>query len=234
MVVPVHAGSGTADTAVNVAEESLTRLGWLKLDDDIGASHESVHARRDAHILPFEAISSDGGEFSEAHSFKSVCIDDQSCYSSQIGCRRSEAVNVTARYSGCGRCTVDAVTIRNPMRGYDSPVGQAIIFASLGVPKLESISNFDYIRNEADYLLELDRWNQQAHTDPTIPKPVAFVNMHGKFNATTSAPISRSSKYLIVKLLRAQGSRDNNIDVEFVGAHGWSGRYLSPCRMVLR
>lgn len=132
------------------------------------------------------------------------------------------------------------------MRGYDSPVGQAIIFASLGqllpmvyiyysladmqdkgsavalqswyagVPKLESISNFDYIRNEADYLLELDRWNQQvrldkfanmhntgaclpdicllhlqAHTDPTIPKPVAFVNMHGKFNATTSAPISR-------------------------------------------
>lgn len=156
-------------------------------------------------------------------------------------CRRSKAVNVTARYSGGGRCTVDAVTIRNPMRGYDSPVGQAILFASLGrlqlyfyyglacqqdkgsavtlqpryagVPKLESISNFDYVRNEADYLVELDRWNQQvrlanmhntgeclpdmcllhlqAHTDPAIPKPVAFVNMHGKFSATAPAPISR-------------------------------------------
>lgn len=230
--MPIHAGSGTADTAVNIAEDSLARLSWLKLDDDLGASDESVHARRDADFLPFEAISTDGGDFSEAHSFKSLCIDDQSCYSSQIG--RSKAVNVTARYSGGGRCTVDAVTIRNPMRGYDSPVGQAILFASLGVPKLESISNFDYVRNEADYLVELDRWNQQAHTDPAIPKPVAFVNMHGKFSATAPAPISRSSKYLVVKLLRAQGNRDNNIDVEFVGVHGWSGRYLSPCKMMLR
>lgn len=58
--MPIHAGSGTADTAVNIAEDSLARLSWLKLDDDLGASDESVHARRDADFLPFEAISTDG------------------------------------------------------------------------------------------------------------------------------------------------------------------------------
>ena len=62
MVLPV--GSGTADTAV--AEDNLqlqlteTGIGWLKLDDDLGASYESVDARRDAHFLPFEAVSTDG------------------------------------------------------------------------------------------------------------------------------------------------------------------------------
>lgn len=56
MVVPV--GSGTADTAI--AEDNLARIGWLKLDDDPGAGSESPNARREAHFLPFEAISTDG------------------------------------------------------------------------------------------------------------------------------------------------------------------------------
>ena len=44
--------------------------------------------------------------------------------------------------------------------------------------------------------------------------------------------IHRSSRYLVVKLLRAQGEFDN-IDVEYVGAHGWSGRCLCPCSMAV-
>ena len=47
-------------------------------------------------------------------------------------CRRNRAVNVIAKFSGKGRCTVDAVTVRTPMEGYNSPVAQVVVFASLG------------------------------------------------------------------------------------------------------
>ncbi len=41
--------------------------------------------------------------------------------------------------------------------------------------------------------------------------------------------IRRSCKYVVIKLLRPRGSGDN-IDVEYVGLHGWSGRHCCPCR----
>ena len=47
-------------------------------------------------------------------------------------CRRNTAVNVIAKFNGNQRCTVDAVTIRTPIEGYNSPVAQVIVFASLG------------------------------------------------------------------------------------------------------
>ena len=47
-------------------------------------------------------------------------------------CRNSAAVNVIAKYAGQGSCTVESVTIRTPAEGYNSPVAQAIVFASLG------------------------------------------------------------------------------------------------------
>ena len=42
--------------------------------------------------------------------------------------------------------------------------------------------------------------------------------------------ICRSCKYVVIKLLRPRGSGDN-IDVEYVGLHGWSGRHCCPCRV---
>ncbi len=47
-------------------------------------------------------------------------------------CRNSAAVNVIAKYAGRGSCTIESVTIRTPAEGYNSPVAQAIVFASLG------------------------------------------------------------------------------------------------------
>ena len=49
-------------------------------------------------------------------------------------CRRNTAVNVIAKLNGNHRkrCTVDAVTVRTPIEGYNSPVAQVIVFASLG------------------------------------------------------------------------------------------------------
>ena len=37
-----------------------------------------------------------------------------------------------AKYAGRGKCTIEGVTIRTPAEGYNSPVAQAIVFASLG------------------------------------------------------------------------------------------------------
>ncbi len=47
-------------------------------------------------------------------------------------CRNSAAVNVVAKFAGRGSCTIESVTIRTPVEGYNSPVAQAIVFASLG------------------------------------------------------------------------------------------------------
>ena len=43
-------------------------------------------------------------------------------------------MNVVAKFndSGYRTCTIDAVTIRTPMEGYNSPVSQVVVFASLG------------------------------------------------------------------------------------------------------
>ena len=56
MVLPV--ASGTADTT----GANLARLGWLKLDDDLahGPSDADVAARHAEHLLPFEAVYTDG------------------------------------------------------------------------------------------------------------------------------------------------------------------------------
>lgn len=56
-------------------------------------------------------------------------------------CRRNKAVNVVAKFNDSGRCTVDAVTVRTPIEGYNSPVAQVIVFASLGKLQLMPPSN---------------------------------------------------------------------------------------------
>ncbi|KAA6423480.1 MAG: hypothetical protein FRX49_06540 [Trebouxia sp. A1-2] len=184
------------------AENDLARLGWLKLtddetieyqiDDDAPLSHEQC--------LPFESLSTDGGAYSPEHG-------------------NSAAVNVIAKYAGRGSCTIESVTIRTPTEGYNSPVAQAIVFASLGVPSLEKLVSFDEVRNEHDFEQEVVRWSQQAQMTPCMPKPVALVSMRGRCNVTMLAVIPRSCKYAVIKLLRPRGSGDN-IDVEYVGLHG--------------
>lgn len=47
-------------------------------------------------------------------------------------CRRHRAVNVIAKFNGNPYCTVNAVTVKTPIEGYNSPVAQVIVFASLG------------------------------------------------------------------------------------------------------
>ena len=44
---------------------------------------------------------------------------------------------------------------------------------------------------------------------------------------------NRSSKYVVIKLLRPKEDGDN-IDVEYVGLHGWTGRRCCPCRMPMQ
>ncbi|DBA79306.1 hypothetical protein WJX79_008913 [Trebouxia sp. C0005] len=211
------------------AENDLARLGWLKLtddetieyqiDDDAPLSHEQC--------LPFESLSTDGGAYSPEHGCENITVDDVSCYSSELG--NSAAVNVIAKYAGRGSCTIESVTIRTPTEGYNSPVAQAIVFASLGVPSLEKLVSFDEVRNEHDFEQEVVRWSQQAQMTPCMPKPVALVSMRGRCNVTMLAVIPRSCKYAVIKLLRPRGSGDN-IDVEYVGLHGWSGHHCCPCR----
>lgn len=43
-------------------------------------------------------------------------------------------MNVIAKFNDSRHhtCTIDAVTIRTPMEGYNSPVAQVVVFASLG------------------------------------------------------------------------------------------------------
>lgn len=62
MVLPV--ASGAADTAV----ANLARFGWLKLDDDPahGLGETDVAARRAEHLLPFEAVYTDGEAYKVA------------------------------------------------------------------------------------------------------------------------------------------------------------------------
>lgn len=57
MALPV--GSGAADTAV---AEILDEFGWLKLDHVLAleASKEDKYSGPTDHVLPFEAISTDG------------------------------------------------------------------------------------------------------------------------------------------------------------------------------
>lgn len=53
---------------------------------------------------------------------------------STIVCRQSGMINVIARCEARSSCTIKGVTVRTPMDGYNSPVAQLIVFASLGQP----------------------------------------------------------------------------------------------------
>lgn len=207
----------------------LAPLGWLKLSED--AQQSQARRPDDASVsersLSFTAIATDGGEYSSIHSHDNLCLDDLSCYSSAIG--RSAAVNVTAKWQGQGTCTIEGVTIRVPVEGYNSLVAQAIVFASLGEPCVEQLASFDAVQTEQDYKQEVQRWAHQAHINPSIPKPVAFVSMRGRHAVRVPAAVPRSCKYVVVKLLRPSGN-GNNVDVEYVGLHGWFGRRCCPCR----
>lgn len=207
-------------------------------------------------VLPFRAVSTDGGQYSPQHACEQLFNDNKSCYSSELGC--NHGVNIVARHSNTRYCTIDTVIFKVPTEGYSCPAAQAVLLTSWDDPDLAGLEAFDGVQNQQDFDAVSEAWCQQSQTlarttvqmqganmhhqdvlkplrqqlQPIFsrPMPLAFLNTQHNHSACVRPKIPRSARYVIVKLLRPHVPGDN-IDAEFVGLHGWVGQQCCPCRL---
>jgi hypothetical protein len=181
--------------------------------DALKKDHDSF----EASPLHMDIDDFDGGEYSEEYCVTNLLQNDPSCYCSE----KEEGINIVTKFAGGRSFTLTHVEIRAPQEGFTSPLGQGLIFVSWGKPDLRASTKFDNFHDVDDYHRYLkQRTAQKLPLDET--DPVAFFEMRDTFDLDVKLDVPRSGRYVHVKLLRPR-NRGANVDVQYIGFHGWTG-----------
>lgn len=168
--------------------------------------------------LPFVAVASDGGSFSEEYGAENLLRDDSTVYCSE----KNSGINLVLSLGDNCSFTVTRVDIRAPHEGFTSPLGQGLIFISWDYPSLDDTSLYDDVRSCSDYQRILrEQVEQKGCLD--AHDPVLFFDLGDYFSTSVSFDVPRSGRYVLVKLLRPRTRGGDNVDVQYVGLHGWTG-----------
>jgi hypothetical protein len=215
MVRQMEAGIGGLVRRVNSLDldSILERLAASKQQEE-PEHHSGQHSPQSQ--LPFKAVFTNGGAFSDSYSVQNLFQDDRSCYCSTS----RENVTVVGRFRGGRSCTVTGVTVRVPSTGFTSPLGQGIVFVSWEKPELEELAVFDGIRSLAECQEAVKVYN--AKRNILGPEAVLFFDMHAQ-TITADLAVPRAVRYVVIKMLRPMHEEGTNIDVQYVGFTGWAG-----------
>ncbi|KAK9829597.1 hypothetical protein WJX72_006805 [[Myrmecia] bisecta] len=175
----------------------------------------------DTERLQFCNAFTDGGQYSQSYCCSNMFNADRSCYCSH----KRGGINVVAEHVGGDSFTLSHIEIRAPTEGFTSPLQQGMVFVSWEMPDLEATKRFDS--------WTLEDYEQYARSQATLSQrasqtdPVLFFNLQDSHRLMLELPVARSGRYVHIKLLRPQ-SWGENIDVQYIGLHGWSGQRSFP------
>ncbi len=181
--------------------------------------------------LAFEIWDSNGGEVTDEYRMSHVLNDDANTYCSRL--KRNVNIIMTHKSAlsemRAAPFSLEEVCIRVPPSGFTSPLKNGFLFVCTEPLELSAFDHYDCI--ETTRLLEPDGTGS-ARALPMVPscvKTVLYFQLDRSattFNYKFQTPIP-NSHYIFAKLLGSFGSRDN-IDVQFIGFKGSTGRLCFP------
>ncbi|KAI8057525.1 uncharacterized protein B0P05DRAFT_559606 [Gilbertella persicaria] len=168
-------------------------------------------------MLDFDVIYDDGGQYGAMYGVENVLSNDGSVYCSG----RKGTVNLLLQYCGYVKskiiadtsCSVSKMIIKAPQHGFTAPCKEGLVFISHKEINVQDTAKFDH------FTRQLYEEYKQTHQDDT--DPVAWFTLAQDRTCTIDLE-TRSGKYMLIKLLRAEVESDN-IDVQYIGLIGYAG-----------
>ncbi|CAG8712080.1 8380_t:CDS:2 [Rhizophagus irregularis] len=153
-----------------------------------------------------------------AYNVDNILKNDTAVYCS----KKSNNVNIILRFSDPILGVMDPafvlskVIVKAPTHGFTAPCKEGLVFVSHDPISIEATLKYDDF-TEADYRALYESGNVDDSW------PAAFFRLDSRTNMTTQIlQPNRSGKYILVKLLRAEGDADN-IDLQYLGLIGFTG-----------
>ncbi|KAL9545002.1 hypothetical protein MBANPS3_007350 [Mucor bainieri] len=154
-----------------------------------------------------------------------VVYDDGGQYSAISG--RKGTVNILAQYCGYiesgiaadKTCSISKMVVKAPQHGFTAPCRDGMIFISHKQINIADTSQFDkFTKHDYDQYIanKLHKNGMLEDTDP-----VAWFNLANDRTNVIDLDF-RSTKYVLIKMLRADYESDN-IDMQYIGFIGHSG-----------
>ncbi|CAB5387437.1 unnamed protein product [Rhizophagus irregularis] len=178
----------------------------------------NTHGTSGEFALGFEIVYCDGGNYSPAYNVDNILKNDTAVYCS----KKSNNVNIILRFSDPILGVMDPafvlskVIVKAPTHGFTAPCKEGLVFVSHDPISIEATLKYDDF-TEADYRALYESGNVDDSW------PAAFFRLDSRTNMTTQIlQPNRSGKYILVKLLRAEGDADN-IDLQYLGLIGFTG-----------
>ncbi|KAI9491142.1 hypothetical protein BDB00DRAFT_789799 [Zychaea mexicana] len=185
-------------------------------------------------VLDFDIVMDDGGQYryeyddgdddgSSLFGVENILQNDDSVYCSG----RSGTINILMQYCGSAvnnpvmadkSCVISQIVIKSPQQGFTAPCKEGLFFVSYNPIDIDSTAKFDHFTKN-DYERYVRLKGGLDCLDDT--DPVAWFSMSS--NRQDSVHLDdRVGKYVLIKLLRAEGDSEN-IDLQYVAVIGYSG-----------
>ncbi|KAI8885322.1 hypothetical protein K501DRAFT_180308 [Backusella circina FSU 941] len=171
--------------------------------------------------LYFDIVAEDGGRYSSTYSIENVLKNDGTVYCSE----RRGTMNILLQYKGWlgnhnqkqKSCALSHIILKSPQYGYTAPFKDGMIFLSHEPIDIEKTRRFDTFTKQ-DY----KRYRKQnSNNNSNGIEPTAFFSAGHSRQAIINMR-SRSTRYVLIKLLRADHESEN-MDVQYIGFVGYTG-----------
>ncbi|KAG2237023.1 hypothetical protein INT48_001790 [Thamnidium elegans] len=175
------------------------------------------------HMLDFDVVSDDGGQYGAMYGIENILSNDGSVYCSG----RKGVVNILSQYCGFVEsglisdtsCSISKMVIKAPQHGFTAPCKEGLIFVTHKKINVFETTYFDNFTKEQydNYVQEKQSHNGRLD----VTDPVACIFLFKSLNF-------RSGKFVLIKLLRADQESDN-IDMQYIGFIGHAGARSFGC-----
>ncbi|KAI8096024.1 hypothetical protein BDF21DRAFT_407306 [Thamnidium elegans] len=181
------------------------------------------------HMLDFDVVSDDGGQYGAMYGIENILSNDGSVYCSG----RKGVVNILSQYCGFVEsglisdtsCSISKMVIKAPQHGFTAPCKEGLIFVTHKKINVFETTYFDNFTKEQydNYVQEKQSHNGRLD----VTDPVAWFTLE-KDQPCIIDLVDRSGKFVLIKLLRADQESDN-IDMQYIGFIGHAGARSFGC-----
>jgi len=171
-------------------------------------------------LLKFSVVSSDGGHFAQNYCVENIISQDASVYCS----KKRHNTNIVLKFEENFPFTITHVIVKAPEHGFNSPIGEGLIFTSYDFPDVSQTSkfdNYDAHMYESYISSHCSSVSSSCNLHPSDPAAY-FKSMKNTWCSIQKLPIPRSGNYVVVKLLRSRNDGEN-VDIQYIGFKGFVG-----------
>jgi len=169
-------------------------------------------------LLQFSVVSTDGGHFSHNYRVDNLLVPDATVYCT----KKKRNTNIVLRFQEPYPFTLTHIIVKAPENGFDSPVGEGLIWVSFDPPDIAQSSKFD----DYDTSLYESFINSRVRSDSSLAlephEPAAYFMLRDTWCAVHKLTIPRSGYYVLIKLIRSR-TEGENVDIQYLGFKGFVG-----------